>query len=312
MLKSLIFAAPIVLAGLGAWPVLSQPAATSDGAALAAAASPPGVRQLRPGDYLVAGPISNAGFIIGEDGVIAIDAQIFVPAAKAELAEIARLTTKPVNAMILTHSDPDHINGLPAFPRGMAIYAQDKAKAEIEGVIADPNSNGLPPPPAIRDYVPTHTVQQREDLVVDGVRLVLIHTAPAHTDGDLIVYLPASRLVYAGDLLTPAIGLYPGIHLNKHGSSLGWIASVKAMLALDADLFVSGHGEPLTREEVKARLAGAIQRRAEIKAMVEQGKSLAEIKLALHDAPLPGVASRFPTFIETTYQELAAGPGPGR
>ncbi len=309
MLKTSIFALPIVLAGLVAMPALSQPAASPEGAALAAAASPPGVRQLAPGDYLVSGPISNAGFIIGDDGVIAIDAQIFVPAAKAELAEIAKLTTKPVNVMILTHSDPDHINGLPAFPRGMAIYAQDNAKAEIEGVIADPNSNGLPPPPEIRNYVPTHTVQHREDLVIDGVRLVLIHTAPAHTDGDLIVYLPASRLVYAGDLLTPAIGPYPGIHLNKHGSSLGWIASVKAMLSLDADLFVSGHGAPLTRDEVKARLATAIQRRAEIKAMVEQGKSLAEIKLALHDAPLPGVAARFPTFIETTYQELAPRPG---
>jgi len=294
----------IVLVGMIAGAAFAQPAAQPSAAAMASA--PLTVTQLAPGDYLVSGGISNAGFIVGDDGVIAIDAEIAMPLARAELAEIAKLTPKPVNAMILTHSDPDHINGLPAFPRGMTIIAQANAAAEIQGVIADPSSNGLPPPPEIRDYAPTHVVQAREELTLDGVRLVLIHTAPAHTDGDLIIYVPASQLVYAGDLLTPEIGPYPGIHLNKNGSSLGWVASVKAMLALDADIFVSGHGAPLHRADVEARLQAAEERRAEIAAMVAKGVTLAEIKQALHDAPLPGVASRFPTYIETTYQELTA------
>ena len=269
-------------------------------------AAPPAAKRLAPDVYWLPGEISNSGFVIGDKGVVAIDAQTFLPLAKAELAAIAGVTPKPVDAVILTHSDPDHINGLPAFPRGMTIIAQDKAKAEIELAITDPRSNGLPPPAGMKDYLPTHTVSMRESLTLDGVPMVLIHTAPAHTDGDLIVYLPKSRAVFAGDLLTPAIGDYPGIHLNKHGSSLGWMESIRAMLALDADIFVSGHGDPLTRAQVQARLDMATQRRAEIKALVDRHMSLAEIKAALHDAPLPGVASRFPTFIETTYQELTA------
>ncbi len=282
-------------------PALAQPPVP---AAAPASATAPAARSVAPGVYWFPGAINNSGFVIGDKGVIAIDAQIFVPATRAEVAEIARLTSNPINVVILTHSDPDHINGLPAFPRGIEIIAQENAKAEIEGVIADPKSNGLPPPAEIRDYAPTHTVGRRESLTRDGVRLVLIHTAPAHTDGDLIVYLPRYKVAFAGDLLTPAIGPYPGIHLNKHGSSLGWIASVRAMLALDADTFISGHGDPVTRAQVQARLAAAEQRRAEIAAMVAKSMSLAQIKLALHDAPLPGPAARFPTFIETTYQEL--------
>lgn len=266
----------------------------------------PVARRLAPDVYWAPGAISNSGFVIGDKGVVAIDAQMFPPLAKAELAEIATLTPKPVDAVILTHSDPDHINGLPAFPRGMTIIAQDNARAEIELAIADPKSNGVPPPSGMIDYLPNHTVSAREDLTLDGVRMVLIHTAPAHTDGDLIVYLPRSRVVFAGDLLTPAIGDYPGIHLNKHGSSLGWAESIRAMLALDADIFVSGHGDPLTRAQVRERLDIAMRRRAEIKALVDRRMTLAEIKTALHDAPLPGAASRFPTFIETTYQELTA------
>lgn len=267
---------------------------------------PPVARLLAPGAYWVPGMISNAGFIVGDAGVIAIDTQISIPAARAFIGAIGAVTNKPVDTVILTHSDPDHINGLPAFPHGIAVIAQTRTKAEIEGVIANPNSNGLPPPAEIRDYVPTRTIEASETLTLDGVPMTLIHTGSAHTDGDLIVYLPEQKLVYAGDLLTPAIGPYPGIHLDKHGSSMGWIASVQALLALDANTFVSGHGEPLTRADVITRLEAARARRAEIAALVGQGMTLPQIKEALHDAPLPGPASRFPTFVETTFQELTA------
>ena len=256
------------------------------------------------GTYWVGGGVSNTGFVIGDKGVIAIDAQYFAITAKNELSEIARITPKPVNVIILTHSDPDHINGLPAFPAGAEIIAQENAKAEMVQALADLHPAFTKPPAELKDYLPTHTVKNREDLSLDGIRVILIHTAPAHTDGDLVVFLPAQRLVFAGDLLAPAVGPYPGIHLEKHGSSLGWIESVKAMLALDADIFISGHGSSLSRPEVAARLAAAETRRAEIKTLVDEHKSLEEVKEALHDVPLTGAAARFPTFTETTYQEL--------
>ena len=76
------------------------------------------------------------------------------------------------------------------------------------------------------------------------------------------------------------------------------------MLALDADIFVAGHGDLQTREQVQARLQVAEQRRAAIMALVEAHKTLAEIKAALRDPPPTGVARMFPTFTETTYDEL--------
>ena len=264
------------------------------------------VMPVRGGVYWVQGGVSNTGFIVGDQGVIAIDAGFFVQGAKNELAEIAKITPKPVDAVIITHSDPDHINGLPAFPKGVKIIAQDNAKAEMVSFLANPRANGMPAPPEIKDYLPTRTVAARETLVLDGVKLVLLHVAPAHTDGDLIIYLPVQKIVFAGDILTPAVGPYPGIHLNKQGASLGWIETVKAILALDADTFISGHGAPETRVEVKARLKAAIERRAQIKALVDQHMSLEQVKTALNDQPLTGAAAIFPTFVETTYRELTA------
>ncbi len=302
----LAVAAGLALTTAAATSQVAPPAAVAS----SASASPPArsltVIALTADAYMVSGGISTTGFIIGSTGVIVIDAQAFPTAAKTVLADIAALTPKPVDAVILTHSDPDHINGLPAYPRDIAVIAQENTRRDIVRVAADPRSNGTPPPPEIRDYVPTRTVSQREALTLDGVRLVLIHTGPAHTDGDLIVYLPAEKLVYAGDLLAPDVGMYPGIHLEKHGSSLGWIGAINAMLALDADRFVAGHGGILTRDEVEERLHTGERRRAEVKAMVDRHMSLAEIKASLHDMPLPGVARRFPTFIETTYAELTS------
>ena len=264
------------------------------------------VKSLGGGAYWVSGGVSNTGFVIGNTGVIAIDAQMFLPTAAKQLAEIAKITPKPVKVMLLTHSDPDHINGLPAYPRGLEIIAQDNVKQVMQALAADLNSNGFPPSQEIANYLPTRTVKDSETLVLDGVPVVLIHTGPAHTDDDLVVYLPTQKLVFAGDLLTPAIGSYPGIHLEKRGSSLGMFASLRAILALDADTYIPGHGEPLSKEAVRSRLKAAEERRSEVRALFEQGKTLSEIKATLNDVPLKGAAARFPTFIETTYQELVA------
>lgn len=264
------------------------------------------VKPLGDGAYWVTGGISNTGFVVGNTGVIAIDAQMFTPTAKKQLAEMARITRKPVKVIVLTHSDPDHINGLPAFPRGLEIIAQENAKQEIQALVARPDSNGFPPSPEIGNYVPTRTVKDTEAMLLDGVPLLLIHTGPAHTDGDLAIYLPRQKLVFAGDLLTPAVGPYPGIHLDKHGSSLGMLAAMRAILALDADIYIPGHGEALSKAAVRGRLKAAEERRGQISALFAQGKTLSEAKAALNDVPLKGAAARFPTFIETTYQELAA------
>lgn len=270
------------------------------------------LKSLGGGAYWVSGGLSNTGFVIGNTGVIAIDAQMFIPTTRKQLAEISKITPKPVKVIVLTHSDPDHINGLPAYPRGLEIIAQENAKKVMQALAGDLNSNGFPPSPGISNYVPTRTVKDSETTVLDGVPVVLIHTGPAHTDGDLAIYLPMQKLVFTGDLLTPSIGPYPGIHLDKRGSSLGMFAALRALLELDADIYIPGHGEVLSKEELRSRLNAAEARRGEINALFDQGKTLSEIKATLNDVPLKGAASRFPTFIETTYQELVAEKGAGK
>jgi len=267
--------------------------------AAAQAPAPLVVKPLNGGVYYAAGGDGgNSGIIIGKDGVIVVDAKTTAASAKEVLAEIAKLSPKPVTTVILSHSDADHVNGLAGFPKGLTIIAQETCKKEMEDSL-----NG--PQPAPRDYLPTKTVKMKELTTIDGVRLELLHWAPAHTGGDLITYLPEQKIVFAGDILIQQMP-FTLIHAEKGGTSAGWVETVKGMLALNADSYVPGHGDTMTKADVQKRLAAVEKRRADIKMLVAQGKSLDEIKKALNDTEKPIVLPNgitFPTFTEVVYKE---------
>jgi glyoxylase-like metal-dependent hydrolase (beta-lactamase superfamily II) len=140
---------------------------------------------------------------------------------------------------------------------------------------------------------------------IDGVHFELRHFAPAHTSGDLIVYLPEQKIAFTGDITVVRLP-YPLIHLEDEGSSAGWVESMKGIVALDARIFVPGHGGTQTKGELQQRLANTSARRNQIKALVAQEKSLDEIKKALGEPQTPAAgAPNFPTFTEVVYKELS-------
>lgn len=248
----------------------------------------------------VEGGGGNSGVIVGENGVIVIDAKITAASGKELLDDIVKMTPKPANAVILTHSDRDHVNGLAAFPTGIAIIAQENNKKEQERAIA---AGGKDAPPA--GHLPTRVItKKKERITVDGVSLELLHWGPAHTSGDLVIYLPKQKIVFTGDIITNRPD--PLIHLEKNGSSQGWIDTAKGIVALDADTFVPGHGNPETKAQVQEYLSHAEAKRARIKNLVAEGKSLDEIKTAVGDTPPPqgGNGPVFATFTEVVYREL--------
>ncbi len=257
--------------------------------------------QLAKDVYWIEGGVgSNAGAVIGKDGVIVIDAKQTPDSGKQVLAEIAKITPKPVTAVILTHSNLDHVDGLPAFPKSLTIIAQENCKKQMEHPRSNPENVDL------HDYIPTKTVNKKEALTINGVRFELLHFAPAHTSGDLIIYLPEQKIAFTGDITVARLP-YPLIHLEDQGSSEGWIESMKGIVALNADTYVPGHGGPQTKAELEKRLADTSARRKRIKELVMQGKSLDEIKGILGEptAPAAGGGPRFASFTEVVYQETA-------
>ena len=248
------------------------------------------MKQLKPDVWVAQGGAGgNSTIIIGKTSVIVVDAKQTEAGAKDLLAEIAKITPKPVTTAIITHSDGDHVNGLVAFPAGVKIIAHEGNKKEQEAALA---AGGRGAPPA--DRLPNQVVtKNKETMTIDGVKLELYHWAPAHTSGDLIVYQPAQKIVSTGDIVvTNRADDNPNIHFEKNGSTEGWLTNVKGMIGLNADTYVTGHGDLLTKADLQRKVAAVTERRGKIAAMVKEGKTLDEIKAALPDAPAPGAPAR--------------------
>jgi len=253
------------------------------------------VKKIKDNIYLAEGGGGGSGIIIGQNGVIVVDVKTTPAAGKAVVDEVRKLTSKPITTVILTHSDGDHVNGIVSFPKGITIIAHENDKKEIEEAEAA-GARGAPP----KDYLPNKVVtQMRETDTIDGVKMTLIHIATAHTSGDLAVYLPDEKVVFSGDLIGNGD---PLIHRQKNGNSEGWIQFVSALVQLDADTYVLAHADPATKAQVEANLKNAIDKRAKIAALVKERKSLDQVKQAFGESSAN--AGRFPSFTETTYEEL--------
>jgi glyoxylase-like metal-dependent hydrolase (beta-lactamase superfamily II) len=241
-------------------------------------ATPFVTHQLEPNINWIEGGGGNSTVIVGTNGVIVVDAKTTMAGGQELLADIAKITPKPVTTAILTHSDGDHVNGLAAFPAGVKVIAQENNKKEQEAALA---AGGRGAPPA--DHQPTQVITKtKETLTIEGEKIELYHWAPAHTSGDLIVYLPKDKIVATGDIIATS-NPYPRIHDEKHGSTEGWLTTARGMAALDADTFIPGHGNIQTKADIEKRIADAEARRNQVKEMVAQGKSLDEIKAAVGD-----------------------------
>jgi cyclase len=268
--------------------------------------APVTIKQVRDNVYFVnAGGGGNAGFIIGKDGVIVVDAT--TNSGKQIVDGIAKLTDKPITTVILSHSDIDHVGGLKSFPQGLTIIAHEDCKKDIEATANTPN-------PEPQDHLPNKTLTKSQNFTINGVKLEVLHFAPGHTSGDLQVYLPDEKVVFTGDVIaTSCCGnarspqMYTMIKQQKGGTSEGWVKTVKGILALNADIYVPGHGELQTRADVQERLARIESRRADVKKMLAEGKSLEQVKEALGEkVPAPGYdVSQFPDFTTVVYTEFS-------
>jgi cyclase len=261
------------------------------------------VTNIKGNVYWVQGGVgSNDGFIVGNKGVVLVDTKSTVDSEKGVIAEIAKVTPKAVDTVIITHSDGDHVSGLAAFPAGLTIIAQENCKKEMEASASSRN-------PAPQDRLPTKTYDKTDKLTIDGVHIRLYHWGPGHTSGDTIVYLPDQKIVFGGDLL---VTNRPDttIHMEKNGTAAGWIENAKGMIGLNADTYLTGHGEMMTKADVQKKLDFIQDKYNKIKAMAAQGKSLDEIKTSFGEptAPAPPNANGAPaaaTMTEVIFKEVS-------
>jgi cyclase len=239
---------------------------------------------------------ANTGFFIGEKEVLTIDAKMTEDTAKQMIAEIKKLTPNPISTITLTHSDGDHVNGLVGFPQGTNIISHEKTRVHMDNAFQSARE---------RASLPNITFSERLSLYLGGVlrstRIDLLYFGPAHTDGDAVVYFPDEKVAFIGDLIF--IGRDPLIHRHKNGSSFGLVKVLKAILNLDAEIFVHGHGDLATKKEILGVIQTIEEKQIRIRTLLKEGKTLDQVKKVFNIQDRAG-GTRWMSLVEVIYLEL--------
>ncbi|NIM89513.1 MAG: MBL fold metallo-hydrolase [Candidatus Aminicenantes bacterium] len=238
---------------------------------------------------------ANCGFFIGEEEVLVIDAKMNAESAKQMIAEIKKLTPHPLKYVIITHSDGDHVNGLVGFPEGITVVAHHEARKDMDQAFQEPDQ---------RAFLPQLTFSEKLKFYLGNKVVKLFHFGPAHTSGDVVVYFPEEKVAFLGDLLF--LGRDPLVHRHKKGCSFGLVKTLKKVLKLDAETFVHGHGNLASRSDIEDLIKSLEDKQAKIKALIEEEKSLDEIKQAfgVEDRPAQPGRRRWLSLVEVIYLEL--------
>lgn len=219
--------------------------------------------QVAPDVYVVVGALgaqtyendglnNNPGFVIGEDGVLVINSGPSVRVAKALHQAIGKITKRPVKWVVNVNSQNHNWLGNGYFKsigaRLLAHHEADRVMREM-GEAQMETSKAL-----LKDKLAgtaltyaTEVVGDKHELALGGIMAELRHFGPAHTPGDMVVWLPRQKIMFAGDIVFTERML----GVIDIGSSAGWVRAFDQMASLHPQIIIPGHGHPTGIEQAR-------------------------------------------------------------
>jgi len=242
---------------------------------------------------------SNTGVVIGERGVLVIDGQATPELAGKVLLKIRDLTDKPVKSVVLTHFHADNSLGAAGF-EPFEVIASDLTRRMMETRGPEDILVSCKRDPALFSDLPvgstvstpTMTIASSMTLDLGGLEVRLMHLGRGHTMGDLVVWVPESGVIYAGDLAQKAAIPYCGdAHLAD------WPRALDRITAFRPTTLVPGrgrtaHGVQSVATAIETTRDYVITLRDAAAACVEQGLGLKDTFLAVKDTLSPRFAAK--------------------
>ncbi len=230
-------AAPVEEAPLAAQPADEAPAMPGLAARGLTGDEFPRVRELAENVYVYETLGRNYGtnslIVVTSDGVLVADG-LGNPSAVTGLVEaIEGLTDQAVRYVVVASEHGDHTGGNSAFPDGTTFIAHPNSQAALEAQADSPDRDGDAPP----IIVPTEAVSDSRTLRLGDTEIQILHLGRAHTGCDLMVYLPATGVLFMSESFFS--GQFPAL---RTGFAAEWIAALEQAEAMDVSYYVPGHG----------------------------------------------------------------------
>lgn len=274
---------------------------------------------------------SNAAVIVNDKDVILVDSHVSPAAAWSMMHELEAITPKPVRAVINTHFHFDHVDGNQVYGPDVEIIGHEFTRAQIlagmtkrgvayDGLIRmlDQQDDSLrtlirttkdgktkaTATQALRDAnryragvndakptPPTMTLSHELTLHRGAREIRILFFGRGHTGGDVVVYLPAERVLISGDLVTGGLPFLGDGYISEWGQTLEHLNS------LDFDVILPGHGIAIRDRVAIKRLQsflGDFSQQAT--ALFDAGVNLADaerrLDLRAHAMAFPVLADR--------------------
>jgi glyoxylase-like metal-dependent hydrolase (beta-lactamase superfamily II) len=213
----------------------------------------------------------NTTALITDEGVVLVDDKFAVD-HDTILAELKKVTGKPIRYVINTHHHPDHSGG--------NVKMQQMDVQVVSSMQARENMAGTPRDGRFIDShpgFPNVTFENHMQIHLGGKRLELYYFGRAHTNGDIVVYFPAERTLATGDIFT--FGDVPPFLIDYAGggSAKEWTKTLDSAMQLDFDTVVPGHGTVTTKQEMRNFRDSTLTLRNRVHEMVVQKKTRDEI-----------------------------------
>lgn len=190
-------------------------------------------QELTPGVYAymdTLGPMHGVSItsvsliVVTDDGVVVVDGQDSVAQVEAMIKTIRQLTPQPIKYVVIASDHGDHVNGNAAFK---AAYP------EVVFIASPVSQKRL----AKSATPPTETVADKRTLQVGNTEIQLLNLGRAHTGGDLLAYLPQSKVLFMGEVYLRHV--FPAL-TSAHPTE--WTQVIRKAQAMDVSWYVPGHG----------------------------------------------------------------------
>ena len=264
------------------------------------------LKQIIPGHYMysafTAGRPFSSGIIVTSEGALVVDALGSEAVGRAQRDSITSVIKQPVRYLVSSSFHDQYSKGNLAYADVFKI-GHDNYRAGL----LDQMQRGGASAEEQRSRLPNATYRDRMTLHVGGKEIHVLHFGRAHTTGDSIVFVPQDRIAYLSEVFF--CDEFPNM---AQGFGVSWLRVLDAVHALEADIFVPGHG-PLPADPKESRTSlrrlrqvlldtrDAVQ--AEIARGATEDQAVTAVKLQQYEK-MPNFAAQRETTVRRMFKDL--------
>jgi cyclase len=249
-----------------------------------------------------AGRPFSSGIIVTSEGVLVVDTLGSEAVGRAQRESITSVIKRPVRYVVNSSFHDQYSKGNLAYPDIFKIGHENYRTGLVEqmqrgGASADEQ----------RSRLPTATFRDRMTLHFGGKEIQILYFGRAHTTGDSVVFVPQDRIAYVSELFF--CDEFPNM---AQGYGVSWLRVLDGVQALEADIFVPGHGPvPDDPKDTRAGLGRLKQVLADARDAIlreigrgaTEDQTVAAVKLQQYEK-MPNFAAQRETTVRRMYKEL--------